>query len=115
MALQELELHIRNRLGKAYNNADALSHCTTTQINDSDVPWKVLAAVQADVQLVKEGEGETRSSKQLADPEIAEVSGISIGRVQGAGAPSRAGQYPYFSSRYVTLCFTTILLNILIF
>ena len=41
------------------------------QISDSDVPWKVLAAVQADVQLVKEGE--TPSSKQFADPEIAEV------------------------------------------
>ena len=45
-------------------------------ISDSDVPWTVLAAVQADVQPVKEGEEETLSAKQLADPEIAEVMKI---------------------------------------
>ena len=55
MALQELDIHIHYRPGKANNNLDALSRCTTTQISDSDVSWKVLAAVQADVQLVKEG------------------------------------------------------------
>ena len=73
MALQELDIHIHYRPGKANNNADALSRCTTTHISDSDVPWKVLAALQADVQPVKEGEEETLSAKQLADPEIAEV------------------------------------------
>ena len=73
MALQELDMHIHYRPGKANNNADALSRCTTTQISDSDVPWEVLAVVQANVQPVKEGEEETLSVKQLADPEIAEV------------------------------------------
>ena len=74
MALQELDIDIHYRPGKANNNADALSRCTTTHISDSDVPWKVLAALQADVQPVKEGEEEeTLSVKQLADPEIAEV------------------------------------------
>ena len=73
MALQELDILVHYRPGKANNNADALSHCTTTNISDSDVPWKVLAALQADVKPVKEGEEETLSAKQLADPEIAEV------------------------------------------
>ena len=73
MALQELDVHIHYRPGKANNNADALSRCTTTHISDSDVPWKVLATLQADVLPVKEGEEETLSAKQLADPEIAEV------------------------------------------
>ena len=69
------DLHIHYRPGKTNSNVDTLSCCTTvtTQISDSDVPWKVLAAVQADVQPVKEGEEETLSAKQLADPEIAEV------------------------------------------
>ena len=64
MALQELDIHILYTTGH---------RCTTTSISDSDVPWKVLAALQANVQLVKEGEEETLSAKQLADPEIAEV------------------------------------------
>ena len=48
MALQELDIHIHYRSGKANTNADALSRGAITQ-TDLIVPWTVMGAVQADI------------------------------------------------------------------
>ena len=58
MALQELDLYIHYRPGKANTDADALSRVPIIRQNDdSVVPLTVLATIQADGrQPAKEGE-----------------------------------------------------------
>jgi len=73
MILQELDVHIHYRPGKANSDADALScGAISTPSNDLTVPLTLLAVIQTDSQPAKEGE-ETLSDQQLANPQIEEV------------------------------------------
>jgi len=60
-------------MGRANSDADALSQYAITDSSDnSDISWKILAAIDVDNQLAKEGE-ETLSKRQMADPAVAEI------------------------------------------
>ena len=72
MALEELDLHLHYRPGKANSQADALSRNAVSVADDIVMPWTVLAPIEARVPLAKDGE-ETLSSRQLVDQNIADI------------------------------------------
>ena len=56
MALQELDLYLHYRPGKANSDADALSSNAVSVADDSIMSWTVLATIEARAPPAKEGE-----------------------------------------------------------